>query len=1149
MKAISGSIRLSASDLSNHLACHHLTSLDLAVSLGAKSAPAWHSPDARVLQERGMAHENAYLAHLEAQGVPILNLRDIDDSERALAETRAAMESGVEAIAQATLASGRWFGRSDVLRRVERASPLGSWSYEVYDCKLACETKAATILQLSLYSELLASIQGVLPASMYVIPPGVDFRPEPYRVLDFAAYYRVVKARLERAVEQNRNGITTFAEPTAHCEICRWWQECDAGWRKQDHLSLVAGINRLQRKQLSTWEVTTVERLAVLPLPIPNRPDHGSKEGYIKVREQARVQVAGRKRGQPVHEVFEVTDGHGFSLLPEPSPGDVFFDLEGDPFVGLGGREYLFGFAWQDQTGQQMYDRRWAMTAEEERRAFEWFVDSVMTRWPEWPAMHIYHFTPYEPSALKRLMGRHSTREDEIDRMLRAGLFIDVHTVLKRALRASVEQYSLKALEVFHGFRRAVPLEEAKNAMRQMEHALELGQATEVDESVKNTIALYNADDCFSTWSLRDWLERERRALEQAGRRIPRPPMSDGAPSETISERQRQTAVLAEGLTRCVSADPALRNEEDAARWLLANLLDWHRRESKADWWEYFRLKDMTDEDLLDERGAVSGLLFVERLGVQRKIPTDRYSFEKQETDLRAGDKVCERGERVGEVVEIDIAARTIDIKKTRKAGEIHPKSVFVDARGPRDEVLADALFRLGTWINSNGVDAQGPYRAARDLLLRRPPRLANGIDSLTLPGESTVDAAKRIGTLLDHSVLPIQGPPGSGKTFTGARMICELVRQGKKVGITATSHKVIQNLLVKVIEAANEADIKGIDCIQKVNEKPDAALPGITFTTDNAEPLAALRGGAQIVGGTAWLWSREEYFEAVDVLFADEAGQMSLANVLAVSQAAKSIVLLGDPQQLEQPVKGSHPDGAAVSALEHLLAGAKTISPDKGLFLEKTWRLHPKLCDFTSEVFYEGRLHPREELENQKIEGHPWLGESGLWFVPVRHEGNQNASVEEVERIAGIVDGLVQAAVNWIDDKNRRRLLRVDDVLIVAPYNAQVSDLSNRIPNARVGTVDKFQGQQAPVVIYSMTTSSPEDAPRGMEFLYSLNRLNVATSRAQAVVIVVGSPRLLEPECHSPRQMQLANALCRYVEMAQVVETPSYARSAAYPY
>ena len=297
MKASSGNIRLSATDLSNHLACHHLTSLEFGgVARGKICARLGILLMPLVLQERGMAHENAYLAHLEAQGVSIVNLRDIDDSERALAETRAAMERGIDAIAQATLANGRWFGRSDVLRRVERASKLGGWSYEVYDCKLARETKAATILQLSLYSELLASIQGVLPESMYVVPPGVDFQPEQYRVLDFAAYYRCVKARLERAVEQNRNGITTSAEPTAHCEICRWWSECNAEWRKLDHLSLVAGINRLQRKQLSTWEVKTVEQLAVLPLPIQNRPEHGSREGYTKVREQARVQVAGRNR-------------------------------------------------------------------------------------------------------------------------------------------------------------------------------------------------------------------------------------------------------------------------------------------------------------------------------------------------------------------------------------------------------------------------------------------------------------------------------------------------------------------------------------------------------------------------------------------------------------------------------------------------------------------------------------------------------------------------------------------------------------------------------------------------------------------------------------------------------------------------------------
>jgi uncharacterized protein len=1139
MKATSGHIRLSASDLSNHLACHHLTFLDLTVAVGERAAPNWNSPDAWVLQQRGMEHEETYLKHLEGAGLPVANLRETENDERAFAETCAAMEKGVAVIAQATLANGRWFGRSDVLRRVERPSIFGDWSYEVYDCKLARETKAATILQLSLYSELLATIQGVLPEWMHVIPPVESFQPESYRILDFAAYYRFVKARLENVAEWKAGEAPTYPEPNPHCSVCRWWPECDAQWRTDDHLSLVAGISKLQRKQLRVWETVTVERLAAFPLPIHQRPDHGSKDGYVRVREQARVQVVGRNHARPIHELLEVVDERGFSRLPEPSPGDVFFDLEGDPFVGLGGREYLFGAVTEDERGNAIYDSRWGTTPQEEKQAFEWFVDSAMSRWARYPAMHVYHFAPYEPSALKRLMGRYATREDEIDRMLRAGLLIDLHVILKQAVRASVEEYSLKALEIFHRFRRAVPLDEARRAMHQVEHSLELGRPTEVDEAVWKTIQGYNADDCLSTRSLRNWLEGERRSLEQAGRRIPRPPVSEGAPPETVDERQQRVAALVADLQNGISANIGERTDEEKGIWLVADLLNWHRRESKADWWEFYRLRDLPDEDLLDERSGLAGMQFVERISVERKIPLDRYSFEKQETDVRRGDKVCVRGDSFGHVVAIDLAARTVDIKKTKRAADSHPVSVFVDSRGPSSDTLAEALFRLGTWVRANAVDAPGAYRAARDLLLRQPPRLETGAGALVRLGESTEDAAKRIAVSLDHSVLAIQGPPGSGKTYTGARMICELIRLKKKVGITAVSHKVIRNLLDEVLSAAKKAGMNGVNCVQKVSETPEEDPPsGITITTDNAVALAALHDDSvDVVAGTAWLWSREDVVETMDVIFVDEAGQMSLANVLAVAQATKSLVLLGDPQQLDQPLRGSHPEGAEASALEHLLAGAKTIPTDKGLFLDRTWRLHPKICEFTSEVFYESRLQSRAGLENQRIEGHPWLGEAGLCFIPVNHEGNQNASLEEVERVAGVVEGLLQSEVKWIDDQGSSRPLRLADILIVAPYNAQVSDLSNRLKNARVGTVDKFQGQEAPVVIYSLTTSSPEDAPRGMEFLYSLNRLNVATSRARAIVIVVGSPRLLEPECRSPRQMQLANALCRFAELARMVK------------
>ena len=602
-----------------------------------------------------------------------------------------------------------------------------------------------------------------------------------------------------------------------------------------------------------------------------------------------------------------------------------------------------------------------------------------------------------------------------------------------------------------------------------------------------------------------------------------------------LDERQQRTAALAAALRNGIPADPAERNQEQAARWLLSHLLDWHRREVKSEYWEFYRLGSLSDEELLDERSGLAGLSFVERLGIERKIPTDRYSFEKQETDLRAGEELCAKEEKIGNIVEIDLASRLVDIKKTKKTAEVHPTAVYAKKIGPTTDVLANALYRIGAWVEANGVDAMGPYRAARDLLLRHPPRLTGASAILLAPGEQTLDAAKRVGTQLDHSLLAIQGPPGAGKTYTGARMICELVRQGKRVGITATSHKVIRNLLDEVVKAAGEENLTGLKCVQKVKEtdKPEHDPPHIQTTVETQETLAAFLAGAHVLAGTAWLWAQEDYSEAVDVLFVDEAGQMSLANVLAVSQAAKSIVLLGDPQQLEQPLRGSHPEGADASALEHLLAGAKTIPPDKGIFLEKTWRMHPKLTQFTSEAFYEGRLSRATDL---KIRRSMDILGSG---IPASTTSRSNIKATRMLRrkksksSLDLVNTLTKAEVRWIDDKGNGRDLQLSDILVVAPYNTQVFDLAARLPSAHVGTVDKFQGQQAPIVIYSMTTSSPEDAPRGMEFLYSLNRLNVATSRAKAMVIIVASPRLLEPECHTPRQMQLANALCRYAELA----------------
>jgi uncharacterized protein len=1085
-------VQLAASDLAKHLACRHLTMLDLLGAQDEIKRPYWEDPSVDALIERGFRHEAAYLAHLKEQGLEVLA------HEEGLQRTLDAMRAGVAVIAQADLKAGRWFGRADVLLKVDKPSRLGNWSYEVVDTKLARETRGGTILQLCLYSELIENIQGVMPERMHVVTPGRGFQPESFRPHDFLAYYRFVKARLERVIAAETN-LPTYPDPVEHCEICHWWPLCNDRRRKDDHLSFVSGISKRQRSDLRDLGITTLASLA-----------RSAPDGFVKIREQARLQLESRDTGKPVHELLAPEPERGLARLPEPSPGDIFLDFEADPFVDEGGLEYLLGYVTLNDKQESDYTATWALDRAHERRMFESFIDMVMARRQHFPDLHIYHFSPYEPAALKRLMGRYATREDQIDRLLRAGVFVDLYRIVKQALRAGVETYSLKALEVFYIFERKTALEDAKHNLRHLEYALELNETANIPNDVCQTVEAYNREDCISTLRLRDWLEEIRREQVLSGKEIQRPLLEPGDPSEKLDERRKKALALMERLLHDVPDNPAERSSEQQAKWLLAYMLEWHRREDKATWWEYYRLCELTEEELLEERCAVAGLQFVKRLGVSRDCPTDRYRFPPQDTQVRRGDELKTSTGNFGTVEAIDIFERTLDVKKRRAADELHPTSVFVHDRIPI-EGLEDSLFRLGTWVAENGVDTPGPYRAGRDLLLRNPLRPKTG-------------------------VRPIQGPPGAGKTYKAARMICELLRDKKKVGITAVSHKVIRKLLDEVLDAAKKEGV-AVRCIEKVTEKSKTPNPLIPETKDNDRVLAALQSGeAQVAAGTAWLWARPDFAESVDVLFVDEAGQMSLADVLAVSQGAQGLVLLGDPQQLEQPLQGTHPPGVDASALQHVLGTHETMPPELGLFLNQTWRLAPSICQFTSELFYENRLNAREGLERQTLNGPTRFPGNGLWFVPVAHEGNQSSSAEEAEVVAEIVNDLLQAGTSWTNSKGETYPLTLDHILIVAPYNAQVFKIAEHLPKkARIGTVDKFQGQEAPVVIYSMTTSSPEDAPRGMEFLYSANRFNVASSRARCACILVASPRLFEPECQTPRQMKLANVLCRYLEMASV--------------
>lgn len=1122
MKYISDSFELAATDLSNHLSCAHLTQLQRQVALGEIKKPSYRDPSLDVLIQRGKDHEAAYVEFLANKGLKVVNFNG-----QAKENVVEAMKQGADVLVQAVLQDGEWMGYSDILIKVPGNSTFGNWCYEVQDTKLAQNTKAATIIQLCLYSDLLATLQGVVPEYMYVVKPGAEFPTEQYRFAEFQSYYRLVKMNFEKFMQQEEQ--VTYPDPVEHCSICNWWRVCDKKRHDDDHLSLVAGIRSLHIEELKEQKIDTLEAYANAKKI--EKPKRGNKETFIRKQAQAKIQLDGRIQDQLIHQFLPIEPGRGFNRLPEPNEGDIYFDIEGDAFYENGGLEYILGYAFQDKKSLT-YQKHWATNRQEEKKSFIHFMDFVLKRWKQFPNLHIYHFAPYEPSAIKRLARVHAVYEKEVDQLLRAERFIDLHAVFKESLLASVESYSLKALEKFTLYTRNIELHDASVARKAVEVALELHEFNLLPEETIRTTVGYNEDDCLATHALHVWLEELRAQRVKAGTEFQRPPLKTGEAGENIQQHDTRSQALYHALTAKLPEDRNNWSEEDKAKWLLAHQIDYFRREDKSAWWEYFRVHELEYDELLDERKALTGLQFVSvqpKTGKDRN-ETHRYTFPSQEASFDEGDKIVEvKGEEIGTVKFISHEQGIIDIKKTAKAVSIHPYSVHVSERVDPGS-MQTSLMDIANAIDEYGLGHVWPYHASKDLLMKRNPQLVGDQQGADIQeGEEPVDAAIRIALNLDKSVLAIQGPPGTGKTYTGSRIIIELVKAGKKVGITAVSHKVIRNLAEAVLEESVKQGAKVL-FVHKVKEKGENAPDAITEVDKSDKVLAGLHDG-KVVCGTAWLWAEDNSREVLDYLFVDEAGQMSLSQVLAASRAAKNLILLGDPQQLEQPQKGAHPEGSDVAALTYLLDGHATMPEGRGLFLGVTRRMHPAITAFTSALFYEGKLHSLPGLERQVISGTGVFDGAGLFYVPVEHTGNQNKSLEEVEKVASTVQQLLKGT--WTNVKGETRSLIPNDILIVAPYNAQVAALQEKLPGMRIGTVDKFQGQEAPVVIYSMTSSSVQDAPRGMNFLFSPNRLNVATSRAKSVCILIAAPKLLEPECNSIDQMRWANAVCRYLELS----------------
>jgi uncharacterized protein len=1084
VQLLDDAILLSPSDLNAYLECEHLTQLELAVARHELVKPADENPQAELVKRKGEEHEAAYLAQLLADGREVTAIPMDWDLAAAARATEAAMRAGADVVYQACFVDGDWRGFADFVER----QPDGS--YEVVDTKLARRSKPSYVLQLCFYSEQVASIQGSLPAHMHVVL-GTHLR-ESLRVADFLAYYHRVRERFVRAVQA---GIDVYPLPVSFCDRCDFLKRCESRWRADDHLSIVARMGRDQARRLEAEGVTTVVALA--QAPDEARPPSMALRTYETLRDQAAMQVAARSEGH-AWKVLAPEPARGFELLPAPSGGDLFFDIEGDPFWEPGrGLEYLWGIVDTDGA----FRPYWAHDRVQERRAVEGVIDLFRERRAADPEMHVYHYAAYEVTALRRLTCEYGTREDELDDLLRDEVFVDLYKVVSQGLRLSHERYGLKQVETFF-FERHADLQAGDDSIVLYEDWLE-----HRDPQILDRIAAYNEEDCVSTLQLRDWLLPKRPGAA---------PEAEPRESREPREGALETEELRQALLAGLPDDPLEVADADRPRWLLAQLLLYHRREAKPVWWGFFDRIGRTSEELQErDSEAIGGLEPAGPAIGSGDSLVWPFTFPAQQHHLGEGSQVYDpaTGGPAGTIETLDEEEGTLSLRRGPSLEEVALPAALIPG-GPFDtRVQQKALRRLARSV----LAGDESYLAAKSILLREPFAVPLVQDDLA--------AAQTLVAGLDGGHLVIQGPPGSGKTYTGARLIAHLIGLGRRVGVTSTSHKAIHNLIAEVEKTG--VQFRGL-------KKGDSYESPFVTTSTNQSDFTTPDDDVLLLAGTAWLFTREDMREAkIDTLFVDEAGQVSLADALALATGARNVVLLGDPQQLGQVSQGIHPEGAAASVLEHLLGGEDTVPPERGLFLSRTWRMHPEVCRFISETSYEGRLHAVPETERQRIDSAGLAG-TGLRFMPVEHAGNRGSSLEEAERIAAELELLVGGS--FTDRDGREHRLGWDDVLVVTPYNAQVRVLRKRLGrHARIGTVDKFQGQEAPVVFFSMATSSGEDLPRNLEFLFSRNRLNVAMSRAQSLAVLVASPKLLEIRCRTIEQMRMVNALCRFVEEAEI--------------
>ena len=1092
-----------------------------------------------LLQDKGGEHEHEVLLALAKEELSIANIEGAADK---VAATLEAMRSGVDVVFQAALEAGAFKGFADFLRKVPGESQLGDYHYEVWDTKLSKSLKPYFVVQLCCYTEMLEQAQGRRPEFITVVLGNQTH--ERLRTNDYFFYYQSLK----QAFVSEQNGFDAAMQPDP-ADSQSWGNWSDYAQRQlldADHLSQVATLTRSQVKKLNRAGISSMQQLVDAELPCIADM---SPAVFQRLKAQAAIQKASEGHEQPLFEIVphEIGVKQGLALLPPSSAQDVFFDIEGFP-LDEGGLEYLWGSSYFDTAGERQFKDFWAHNREQEKQCFTDFICWVYERWQRDPNMHIYHYANYEIAACRKLMGRYGVCETEVDQLLRNEVFVDLYKVVKGCLLLGEPRYSIKNVEHLYRGVRETAVGTGGDSVVVYENWRELNeQGKEGDtwqtSKILNDIREYNIDDCDSTQELVDWLREQQKTHDIAY--IGKVEVEEPEVADDVTERTQlrdQLLVNAEYLK--------VNNAKQAA--LIENLawsLEFHRREAKPVFWKLFDRLGLSHEELIDDLDCLAYCERTEReaFKIKRSFGFE-FSFDPNQQFKGNNNSFYVLGEedvdgkRIKATVdkdESDLAEGRVVFKSTKDELPILISLV------PDEYVRPDPIpAAINSQVQSFSEGRLKPS-AIIDFLERNAPRIKGR--TAGKPIVTSGDANERLQQIieaainLDHSCLTIQGPPGAGKTFTAKFIIAELVKQGKTVGICSNSHKAINNLLVGAAKHCQQQNIAATFACTK-DTGPELADLGITILKSNTK-LAEQVEPRCVLGTTAWGFSRDDMAGQLDYLFIDEAGQVSVANLIAISRAANNLILMGDQMQLGQPAQGTHPAESGLSTLDYLLHDSPTIADDMGIFLGTTYRMHSAVNRFISDAIYEGKLDSDPANDKQLIEvpaGYkgPLHKEAGLVFIPVEHEGNTQASDEEVVEIKALAKQLLGRI--FTDKNGNQRAISWADMLFVAPYNHQVSKLKQALAtmpggnDAKVGSVDKFQGQEAPVVFLSMCASDAGESPRGMDFLFDKHRINVAISRAQSLAIVVAEPSLVKGKANRVEQMNQLNLFAQLIAGAR---------------